>query len=241
MRATTQRRVRVGAVVRQRCVAARCCSTSGGAASDDDGRRRSPRSPVPRQDPVALACEAAKLRSQLHETRRELAASRRELAAARASSAGTVGGGSGLAASSTRSLGLSRTLTEELASGRRRRRRFRILALDGGGVRGLFTAYVLGRLVKEEPRLMDSVDLIAGTSTGAIIGTLLAFEHTPEQIVEIYRDLVQTDNRPLFPVSCVCPEPVLANCCVAKNQRTRRFVCRPRRSLSAHGRGLSRR
>jgi hypothetical protein len=199
MRATTQRRVRVGAVVRQRCVAARCCSTSGGAASDDDGRRRSPRSPVPRQDPVALAREAAKLRSQLHETRRELAASRRELAAARASSAGTEGGGSGLAASRTRSLGLSRTLTEELASGRRRRRRFRILALDGGGVRGLFTAYVLGRLVKEEPRLMDSVDLIAGTSTGAIIGTLLAFEHTPEQIVEIYRDLVQTDNRPLVP------------------------------------------
>eukprot|EP01052_Picozoa_sp_SAG31_P031314 SAG31_NODE_3306_length_4437_cov_46.404564_2_plen_169_part_00 len=35
-----------------------------------------------------------------------------------------------------------------------RRRRFRILSLDGGGVRGMFTARVLARLLKAEPRLL---------------------------------------------------------------------------------------
>ncbi len=124
-----------------------------------------------RQDPVALAREVARLRSQLHEARKELRASKRELRTTRAAAADTLGRedvGTGLSSSTpTR---LSRSLTEELVSSSRVRRRFRILALDGGGVRGLFTAHVLGRLIKEEPRLMDGIDLVAGTSTGAVIG-----------------------------------------------------------------------
>lgn len=48
--------------------------------------------------------------------------------------------------------------------------KFRILALDGGGLRGLLTAIVLKRLCKEPDLgyLFDSVDLIAGTFSASI-------------------------------------------------------------------------
>ena len=172
------------------CVAA----YSGSAGSPDPSGEGSTRSgaagaATTRQDPVALAREAAKLRSQLHEVRRELALSRRELAAVRAASAGDGLQQRNSGCSALASTTLRRTLTEEFGATAKRRRRFRILALDGGGVRGLFTAYVLGRLIKAEPRLLDSVDLIAGTSTGAIIGMLLAFDKEPAEVAEIYRDL----------------------------------------------------
>ena len=47
---------------------------------------------------------------------------------------------------------------------------FNILALDGGGIRGVYAAHVLARLedILEAP-VRESFDLIAGTSTGSII------------------------------------------------------------------------
>ncbi len=46
----------------------------------------------------------------------------------------------------------------------------RILTIDGGGVRGIIPAMVLGRLEKELGRPISEVfDLIAGTSTGAML------------------------------------------------------------------------
>ena len=138
--------------------------------------RRATSSTTSRQDPVALAREVARLRTQLHEARRELRASDRELRVARAAAAAAsdrrdnaASPGTSAGPSSATPPGLSRSLTE-LASGSQSRRRFRILALDGGGIRGIFTVHVLRRLIKEEPRLLDSIDLIAGTSTGAVIG-----------------------------------------------------------------------
>lgn len=76
----------------------------------------------------------------------------------------------------------------------------RILALDGGGVRGLAT---LGLLLKVETllrnrmppdkqgsfRLCDYFDLIGGTSTGGIIATLLALGYEVKDIVTLYRDM----------------------------------------------------
>lgn len=55
-----------------------------------------------------------------------------------------------------------------------RGRRFRILSLDGGGMRGVFVSVVLQRLVARFPTFLQEVDLIAGTSTGAILTALLA-------------------------------------------------------------------
>jgi uncharacterized protein len=64
----------------------------------------------------------------------------------------------------------------------------RMLALDGGGIRGLLT---LGILEKIEAlvggRLCDYFDYIAGTSTGAIIAAGLALGMTTAQLVVFYR------------------------------------------------------
>jgi len=71
----------------------------------------------------------------------------------------------------------------------------RILALDGGGVRGAITVAFLEKIEKilqeqhgtpEPPRLCDHFDLIGGTSTGAIIGTALALGLSTSQIKDFY-------------------------------------------------------
>lgn len=72
----------------------------------------------------------------------------------------------------------------------------RILALDGGGVRGLVTLGILQRIEDtlrsryphpDDFRLCYYFDLIAGTSTGSIIATALALGFKVSQIVEIYQ------------------------------------------------------
>jgi patatin-like phospholipase/acyl hydrolase len=72
----------------------------------------------------------------------------------------------------------------------------RILALDGGGIRGVFTLQILARIEKlfreeqgdQDMVLRDVFDLIAGTSTGAIIGTFLAWGLPVKEIEKLYID-----------------------------------------------------
>ena len=48
---------------------------------------------------------------------------------------------------------------------------FKILALDGGGARGIYAAQLLARIEQEfDVCIKDCFDLVAGTSTGSIIG-----------------------------------------------------------------------
>lgn len=61
-----------------------------------------------------------------------------------------------------------------------------ILSCDGGGIRGLFTARVLERLVEHTPKLVERVDLCAGTSTGGIISLALAAGYGPGELVKLY-------------------------------------------------------
>ena len=67
----------------------------------------------------------------------------------------------------------------------------RILALDGGGLRGILTLGILRhveRVLDERHggdasfRLCHYFDLIAGTSTGAIIAAALALEMSVEEV-----------------------------------------------------------
>jgi predicted acylesterase/phospholipase RssA len=68
-------------------------------------------------------------------------------------------------------------------------RPFRILSLSGGGARGIFQATFLRELQKElNPRLKDGFDLIAGTSTGAIVALSLALDVPLDRTCEFYRD-----------------------------------------------------
>jgi patatin-like phospholipase/acyl hydrolase len=65
-------------------------------------------------------------------------------------------------------------------------RKFRVLALDGGGVRGVLSSTILHRIVQSFPSFLDSVDLITGSSTGGILSLLLAYGYTPMQCKAIY-------------------------------------------------------
>jgi hypothetical protein len=68
-------------------------------------------------------------------------------------------------------------------------RRFRILSLDGGGIRGAFSASVLATLEQETGHsVVDHFDLITGTSTGGIIALGLALGVPAVHIRDFYRD-----------------------------------------------------
>jgi predicted acylesterase/phospholipase RssA len=75
----------------------------------------------------------------------------------------------------------------------------RMLALDGGGARGLLSLGVLAQLERHlgersgDPgrfRLAHYFDLIGGTSTGAIIATTLALEWRVRDVVDLYFKLL---------------------------------------------------
>lgn len=74
----------------------------------------------------------------------------------------------------------------------------KILALDGGGIRGALTLGYLKKMEdilkskypdKPDFRMSDYFDLIGGTSTGAIIAGLLAMGRTVDDIIKLYMDL----------------------------------------------------
>ncbi len=66
---------------------------------------------------------------------------------------------------------------------------FKILAIDGGGIRGIFAAQILKR-IKDELKIEfhKEFNLIAGTSTGSIIAGGLAIDYPIESLVDLYRD-----------------------------------------------------
>ena len=68
-------------------------------------------------------------------------------------------------------------------------KRFRILSLDGGGVRGeVHGSHVLAALEQDTGKsCVDHFDLIAGTSTGGIIAIGLGLGMTAADIVDFYR------------------------------------------------------
>jgi hypothetical protein len=76
-------------------------------------------------------------------------------------------------------------------------RTFKVLSLDGGGMRGLYTATLLEHLALKfdddranYPRELDvglGFDLIVGTSTGGILACALAVGYPPKRIVEFYK------------------------------------------------------
>src|SRR3990167_4214869 len=63
---------------------------------------------------------------------------------------------------------------------------FRILSLDGGGVRGLLSATLLDQLEQRVPGWLHNVDMIAGTSTGGIIACGLGHGLTPADVCRFY-------------------------------------------------------
>jgi len=88
--------------------------------------------------------------------------------------------------------------------------RFQILALDGGGIKGLFSAAVLAFLEEDlNVNIIDHFDLIAGTSTGGIIALGLGAGMKPREIVEFY----VTNGPKIFKPGCL---PWLRHICKNK-------------------------
>ncbi len=66
---------------------------------------------------------------------------------------------------------------------------FRILCLDGGGVRGVMPARILQKVEEQlGSPLKDHFDLIAGTSTGSILAAGIAIGKSPEELLNLYND-----------------------------------------------------
>ena len=68
-------------------------------------------------------------------------------------------------------------------------RPFRILALDGGGIRGAFAAAFLADLERRlQCRVGEYFDMVVGTSTGGIIGAAIAIGEPAARIEHFYRE-----------------------------------------------------
>ena len=73
---------------------------------------------------------------------------------------------------------------------------YRVLSLDGGGMRGIYTSAFLARLTDQFAQLRGEsaldlgrgFDLISGTSTGAIVGCALAVGRPMREVVALYRE-----------------------------------------------------
>ena len=64
---------------------------------------------------------------------------------------------------------------------------FKILSIDGGGIRGVYSAHILKRIEEEfKIKLHDYFDLIAGTSTGSIIAAAIACNIPLIEIEKLY-------------------------------------------------------
>ena len=74
--------------------------------------------------------------------------------------------------------------------------KYRILSLDGGGLKGIITAILMQRLNKEPALLgwLDQVDLIAGTSTGGLLALGIARGLELQEIRELY----ETKGKTIF-------------------------------------------
>ncbi|NWQ40359.1 patatin-like phospholipase family protein [Bacillus sp. EB106-08-02-XG196] len=65
---------------------------------------------------------------------------------------------------------------------------FKILSIDGGGIKGLYSAVILADFEEKYGKLSKHFDLICGTSTGGIIALALAAGIPAKQIVNFYEE-----------------------------------------------------
>jgi hypothetical protein len=78
---------------------------------------------------------------------------------------------------------------------------FKILSLDGGGIRGVVTARILQEVERQIQKhqgksLHEYFDLIAGTSTGSILTAGIAAQKQSVELIQLYRE----QGRQIFPI-----------------------------------------
>lgn len=88
-------------------------------------------------------------------------------------------------------------MTDKYSSEDGKKYKFRILSIDGGGIRGLIPAKILAEIEKRtNKRICEMFNLIAGTSTGGILALGLTkpdpnndkqAHFKAEQLIDLYR------------------------------------------------------
>ena len=87
--------------------------------------------------------------------------------------------------------------------------KFSILAVDGGGTRGIYAAQILARVEESlgQP-VKDCFDLLAGTSTGSIIAGGAAAGIPMAEVVSLFeKKLASHLRKDPFPGVVGCPVP----------------------------------
>ena len=86
-----------------------------------------------------------------------------------------------------------RTRSSARSLGAQENRRFRVLALDGGGIRGVcITTYLTQLEETVDGRLYEYFDLICSTSTGGIIALAIALDVPMSQVEKLFREEADT-------------------------------------------------
>ncbi|KAN0050400.1 hypothetical protein ACTA71_003523 [Dictyostelium dimigraforme] len=78
---------------------------------------------------------------------------------------------------------------------------YRVLSLDGGGLRSVMVCVLIERIAKRYPKFLDHVDVFTGTSAGSIVAAGLAFEFPPKgtrRVLELTALPVFGKKRPGF-------------------------------------------
>eukprot|EP01113_Clastostelium_recurvatum_P014276 TRINITY_DN1774_c0_g1_i3.p1 TRINITY_DN1774_c0_g1~~TRINITY_DN1774_c0_g1_i3.p1 ORF type:complete len:330 (-),score=79.41 TRINITY_DN1774_c0_g1_i3:460-1395(-) len=65
---------------------------------------------------------------------------------------------------------------------------YRILTIDGGGVRGVVPSTMLKKICEVRPDFLKEVDMVSGTSIGGILALGLADGRTPTECVNLFKD-----------------------------------------------------
>jgi len=66
---------------------------------------------------------------------------------------------------------------------------FKILSIDGGGIKGVYSASILKQIEqKYQCKLSDYFDMICGTSTGGLIALALSRERSAKEIEQFYEE-----------------------------------------------------
>ncbi|KAL6049855.1 putative sporulation hydrolase CotR [Balamuthia mandrillaris] len=71
---------------------------------------------------------------------------------------------------------------------------YRIISLDGGGMRGVMNCIILDRLLKVFPDLLSRVNMFVGTSNGGMLAMAFAFGYSPA----VCRSVLELSGRHVF-------------------------------------------
>ncbi|EDR24411.1 hypothetical protein, conserved [Entamoeba dispar SAW760] len=62
---------------------------------------------------------------------------------------------------------------------------FRVLSIDGGGIKGVLECIILARILEKHPQFLKNIDLVCGCSVGSILVSMLAIGITPRNCSDL--------------------------------------------------------